>query len=231
MNAGETKFLYLRMLNNDNMKKIILTLLVAACFTGAMAQTKKELTDKPTDAKPRVASSKESAPAMDPKEMEKIWMAYMTPGKEHALLAAAEGSWNEEIKMWMTPDATPTVTTASVGIRMILEGRYQESIHHGSFNDMPFHGQGITGYDNALKKYVSTWIDNMGTGVVFSMGTFNPRLGGIEFFGEQTDPVSGKLIKMREVYIVKSENEHYLEMYNTPPGGKEFKTMEIRMTR
>ncbi|MBK9317604.1 MAG: DUF1579 domain-containing protein [Bacteroidetes bacterium] len=213
------------------MKKIILTLFIASWFTGAIAQTKKAAPAKPVESKPRAASTNEVAPAKDPKDMEKIWMEYMTPGEEHAKLAAAEGEWKEEIKTWMHPDAEPTSSVATCTIRMILEGRYQESIHQGDFNGMPFHGQGITGYDNALKKYVSTWIDNMGTGVIFSTGTFNAKLGGIEFFGEQADPVTGKLMKVREVYTVKSDGEHFMEMYNTPAGGKEFKSMEIRMTR
>ncbi|MBK7888610.1 MAG: DUF1579 domain-containing protein [Bacteroidetes bacterium] len=213
------------------MKKIVLTLFIASWFVGAQAQATKENAAKPAEAKPRAAATNEKAPAKSPEEIEKIWMEYMTPGEEHAQLAAAEGDWKEEIKMWMSPDAEPTQSTATVVVSMILEGRYQMSIHQGDFNGMPFHGQGITGYDKALKKYVSTWIDNMGTGVLFSTGTFNPKVGGIEFFGEQTDPTTGKLMKVREVYTVKSESEHFMEMYNTPAGGKEFKSMEIRMTK
>ncbi len=31
---------------------------------------------------------------------------------------------------------------------------------------MPFEGMGIDGYDNLAKQYVSTWVDNMGTGIM-----------------------------------------------------------------
>ena len=38
---------------------------------------------------------------------------------------------------------------------------------------MPFEGMGIVGYDNLLKKFVSVWIDNMGTGLMPGTGTYD----------------------------------------------------------
>ena len=35
----------------------------------------------------------------------------------------------------------------------------------------PFTGIGVTGYDNHAKKYLSTWIDSMGTGIFSMEGT------------------------------------------------------------
>ena len=35
----------------------------------------------------------------------------------------------------------------------------------------PFSGVGIDGYDNLRKKYVTTWIDTMGTGIFSMEGT------------------------------------------------------------
>lgn len=32
---------------------------------------------------------------------------------------------------------------------------------------------GIMGYDNAKKKFVSTWIDNLGTGIINMPGEWN----------------------------------------------------------
>ena len=35
---------------------------------------------------------------------------------------------------------------------------------------MTFKGTGIEGYDNGKKKFVGTWMDNMGTGIMMSEG-------------------------------------------------------------
>jgi hypothetical protein len=40
------------------------------------------------------------------------------------------------------------------------------------------------GYDNAKKKFVSTWIDNMGTGMMTAEGEWNPSKKSIEFKGK-----------------------------------------------
>ena len=35
----------------------------------------------------------------------------------------------------------------------------------GKMKDMQFKGMGVEGYDNVKKKFVASWIDNMGTGI------------------------------------------------------------------
>src|SRR5439155_15195063 len=83
--------------------------------------------------------------AQSQEQMQKF-MDYMTPGAMHQMLAKSDGSWNEEITMWETPDAPPQKMTASVENKMILGGRYQESVSTGSFNNMPFEGHSLVGY-------------------------------------------------------------------------------------
>lgn len=56
---------------------------------------------------------------------------------------------------------------------MILGGRYQQSMHTGSFNGMPFEGISLVGYDNTKKVFMSSWADNMGTGSMYMEGTWD----------------------------------------------------------
>jgi hypothetical protein len=114
---------------------------------------------------------------------------------------------------------------------MIYEGRYQESVHNGTFNGMPFEGRGLMGYDNASGKFFSSWIDNMSTGMMYTTGTFDPKSQSLELRGEIVDPVSKKVSKIREVIYFKADNEQLHETYTTPAGGTEYKSMEIRMVR
>jgi hypothetical protein len=160
----------------------------------------------------------------------KAWMAYMTPGDIHKMLAKDDGEWNEEVTMWMTPGADPTKSTATVVNKMILGGRYQESKHTGNMMGMPFEGYGLVGYDNAKKVFVSTWIDNMGTGIMFMEGKWDEKTKTIQFKGKSTDPTTGKELPVRETFTLIDPNKQKLEMYMMQDG-KEYKSLEIVFTR
>lgn len=196
------------------MKKIVLTL--AVCI-GATAGLFAQSNDKTT--------------AHEPTAEEKAWIAYMTPGPMHEMLSRSNGEWNEEMTMWMAPGAPAQKNTASCVNRMIMGGRYQESNHTGNFNGMPFMGTSTVGYDNATKKFVSTWIDNMGTGIMYMEGIWNDQTKAITFTGSMVDPISGKTLPARETFRIVDDNTHMMEMYSTTPEGKEYKTMEIKFTR
>ena len=49
------------------------------------------------------------------------------------------------------------------------------------------------------KKYVSTWIDNMGTGVLTWEGLYDASSNSITMMGEYMDPMSGKMKKSRTI--------------------------------
>jgi hypothetical protein len=163
--------------------------------------------------------------------MEKAWMQYMTPGKAHTQLAQSEGIWMEEITMWMTADAPPLKSSSSVANKMIMGGRYLQGMHRGSFNGMPFEGMSTVGYDNKKEVYESTWIDNMGTGIMELSGKWDNSLNGMESKGTTVDPLTGGEVSVREVYAIKDNDHHTLDMFMTPADGKEFKSMHIDMTR
>lgn len=160
----------------------------------------------------------------------KAWMSYMTPGDVHKMLAKDDGEWNEEITVWMAPGAPPTKNTATVSNKMILGGRYQESKHTGNFMGMPFEGYGLIGYDNAKKVFVSSWVDNMGTGIMTMEGKWDDKTKTIHFMGKVTDATTGKETPVRETFSYIDNNKQKMEMFMTQEG-KEYKSMEIIFTR
>ena len=161
----------------------------------------------------------------------KAYMEYMTPGEVHKMLAKFDGEWTADMNMWMAPGAPPTKTTSSCVNRMILGGRYQESKYSGNMNGMPFEGISTTAYDNSRKVFIATWIDNFGTGIMVSEGTWDNATKSLTMKGKQVDPVSGKDIAIREVMKTVDDNTQTMEMYMTPAGGTEYKSMEIKLTR
>lgn len=175
--------------------------------------------------------AQEDAKMKKPSPEEAAMMAAAAPGKMHEMLAKSNGMWNEDVTFWMTPDAPPEKMTATCINRMVMGGRYQQGQTRGSINGMPFEGMSTTGYDNQKKVFVSTWIDNMGTGIMYMEGPYNEATKSVEMKGSMTDPMSGQEIAMRETWKMVDDNNQLMEMYSTPKGGKEFKTMEIKFTK
>jgi hypothetical protein len=177
------------------------------------------------------ATSPEPATApMDSAAKMKAWMDYMTPGDPHKMLAASAGKWKTETTMWMEPGAPPMNSTGEATNSMILGGRYQRSVHKSSMMGQPFEGEALTGYDNAKKLYVSTWVDNMGTGIMQMEGTWDEATKSTNMKGSAKDPITGKETGMREVFRVVDDTHREMEMYSTVDG-KESKVMEMKMTK
>jgi hypothetical protein len=161
---------------------------------------------------------------------EKAWMAYMTPGDMHKMLASSDGDWKYEMSMWMAPGAEPTKSNGTCTNRMILGGRYQESTFKGDFMGMPFQGISVTGYDNAKKIFHSNWIDNMGTGIMNSEGKWDDAAKALILTGKGFDPSTNKeMITKTSMKTIDKDNE-LMEMFMVQDG-KEFKTMELKLTR
>ena len=156
----------------------------------------------------------------------KAWQAYMTPGEMHKLLATVEGQWTTEGKMWMDPKSEPMITKGECTYKMILGGRYQESTFTGDFMGQPFEGRSLMAYDNFKKQFESTWIDNMGTGVMKTVGTFDPATKTFTMTGKEVDPTTGKERAIRETLKVVDNDTQVMTMYNA-----EIKTMEMTFKR
>jgi hypothetical protein len=161
----------------------------------------------------------------------KAWQAYMTPGDMHKMLSDADGEWNTDVKMWMAPNGQPVTSKGTCTNKMLLGGRYQESHFKGSFMDQPMEGIGHMAYDNAKKQFESTWMDNMGSGIMKSSGTYDPATKTLSMSGMQTDPMTGKDMPFRETVQFMDNNNHVMSMYMTSPDGQEFKGMEIKFSR
>ena len=162
----------------------------------------------------------------------KAWQEYMTPGDVHKMVASWDGEWKTETRMWMEPGKEPITAAGSCTYQMVLGGRYQQTSFKGEMMGMPFEGLGTLGYDNVKKVFVSTWMDNMSTGTMVLQGKWDDKTRSMTLIGTTTDVTTGKDSKVREVYTVKSDNEHVMETWMVDPkSGKEWKGMEITFRR
>jgi hypothetical protein len=88
---------------------------------------------------------------------------------------------------------------------------------------------GMDGYDNVKKKFVNTWGDNMGTGIMMAEGDYDPATKSLTYTSEM-EMMPGMKTKVRSVVKLTDKDHHAFEWYEDR-GGQEVKTMEINYTR
>jgi len=206
-----------------NSLKYLSTLLLSASVSissSALAEDKKE------DKKPSEA------------DMMSMMMELAKPGENHKVLQSGVGTWSYVVKFWMSPEAPPSTSTGTSTARAVMEGRYVITDHAGKMQmpgadgkmmDMDFKGMSVEGYDNVKKKFVSSWIDNMGTGIMHSEGTYDAGSSTLTYVAEY-EPMPGMKTKVRQTLKITDKDHRMMEFFEDR-GGTEVKTMEISYTR
>jgi len=168
-----------------------------------------------------------------PAEMETMCAVYQelaTPGAPHKLLAGMAGSWSVKSTWWMDPSGPPMESTGASEQKMILDGRFLQQDFSGEMMGGPFAGIGFTGYDNHTGKYVSTWMDSMGTGIYYFEGSAGADGKTITQSCSYDDPMRGPLT-WRSVTRIVDRNHLVFDMYTTDKSGREDKMGEMTYTR
>lgn len=183
------------------------------------------LTVSPTSAK-----EKKHDKPMDPQEMMEVWKKLATPGEPHKLFATLAGSWTTQTKEWMEPGKPPSESAGTAEMKMLLGGRFLYQEYNGQMMEQPFSGVGIDAYDNMTKKYVTAWMDTMGTGIFIMEGTASADGKTITLKGSHPEPGGGKM-SHRAVWKIIDADNHTFEMYGSHGKEKEMKFLEITYTR
>jgi hypothetical protein len=222
----------------------IISALIALVAIAFIASSTPAQTPAPQPSAPptTVTSPVVSAPATttaspNEAEMMKQMMELAKLNENHKLLADLAGSWSTSVKM-MEPGQEPSVSKGNVTYKSIMNGRYFIGDHAGSMKmpgadgkmkDFAFKGMSIDGYDNVKQKFTSSWMDNMGTGIMTMEGTYDPATKTFTYTGEMEMP-PGMKTPVRAVVKITDKNHHTFEWYENR-GGQEMKTLEINYTR
>ena len=214
-----------------NAKKTLRWVTVAALSAAISLPCLGQDKDKPKD---------KAAGQPSESEMMAMMMELAKPGENHKMLAEGVGTWDYHVKGWMSPDpnAAPTESSGSSVTRAVLDGRFFISEHsgkmqmpgpNGKMTDMDFKGIGTEGYDNVKKKFVATWIDNMGTMIMSLEGTYDSATKTLTYRGEY-EMMPGMKTKVREVLKLPDRNHRVFEFFEDR-GGTEVRVLEISYTR
>jgi len=214
---------------------LFLTTLFAALITiPSFAQDQTSATAaSPATAAPAAGQPNQAEMMQQMMELSKL-------NENHKLLAGLDGTWSYTVKMWMNPDpnAKPQESKGTAVRKSMMDGRFFVMDVTGKMDmpgpdgkkkEMTFKGMGIEGYDNVKKKFVGTWVDNMGTGIMMSEGSYDPATTTFTYTGEY-EAIPGMKQKIREVMKIADKDHMSFEWYEDR-GGKEAKTMEISYTR
>jgi len=181
-------------------------------------------------ASPVLAKDKKGEKPMDQQAMMELWKKLAMPGEPHKLFAGLAGNWTTTTKEWMEPGKPPTESTGTAEMKMLLDGRFLYQEYNSQMMGQPFSGIGIDAYDNMTKKYVTAWIDSMGTGIFMMEGTASADGKTITLKGSHPEPGGGKMTH-RAVWKIVDNNSQTFDMYGAHHGGKETKMLEITYTR
>ena len=179
---------------------------------------------------PALAKDKKAEKPMDKEAMMELWKKLGTPGEPHKLFATLAGNWTTTTKEWMEPGKPPTESTGTADMKMLLDGRFLYQEYNARMMGQPFSGVGIDAYDNMTKKYVTAWMDTMGTGIFVMEGTASADGKTITLRGSHPEPGGGRM-SHRAVWKIVDSNTQTFDMYGAHHKGKEMKMLEITYTR
>ena len=208
-------------------------LVICSCNneTKDAATTNTDSGSATTAAKNETDKSGDWIPVDDSTAM-RAMMEVGTPGEEQKMLASTSGVWKAEITMWNSPDSMPMKSTGTETNKMIMDGRYQESVFKGDMMGMSFEGKSIVGYDRARKVWVSTWVDNMSTAIMNMEGKWDDATKSVIYTGQTLCPANGKMCEIKQVFKQIDDKTQIMEMYGPDmKTGKQFKNMEMKLTK
>ena len=150
---------------------------------------------------------------MDPEAMMQMMAQLNAPGEQHEQLKIFVGSWDTKTEA-LSPGMEAFNSTGSATFESAMGGRFIKQHFNGSMMGQNFTGVGLSGYNNASKKYEGVWYDSMSTAMY--MVTGEKTADGWVYEGEETDPMSGETFGFRHVITMDGKDKFAFTMQYPP---------------
>ncbi|MBK7876097.1 MAG: DUF1579 domain-containing protein [Planctomycetes bacterium] len=177
------------------------------------------------------ASTSSQAAPMDEQAMMAKWMEYSMPGEAHKMLEHKVGYWKLKVRMFNPDGSSAGESDATSECAWVMDGRFVEEKTTGTFSGMPFLGRGMSGFDNIKQRYIGSWVDNMGTGMMTFEGSYDPATKTITYKGQGPDPMAWEYVPTRSMETMIDEDHAVMKSYAKGPEGKDYLQMQIDYTR
>jgi hypothetical protein len=156
-------------------------------------------------------------------------------GPEHQVLARMAGSWDQETRYWSEPGGGAVVSRGTAENRMILGGRFLESVAKTELMGMAMESLTLVGFDRRHGRYTLQQLDNTGTYYVTAAGAAGANTGVITMSGEDGDPALGHTQRYEFRYRIDSDDRYVMELVFLDEmhtrGKGPFKLLEVTSTR
>ncbi|MCC6781863.1 MAG: DUF1579 domain-containing protein [Planctomycetes bacterium] len=141
------------------------------------------------------------------------------PGPQHAWIQSNVGVWDVECSFFMDPSQPPMKVSATDTVTALgpyfVQGQFA-----AEFFGSPFRGVATLGFDPALQKFVSTWIDTMSPHLYHFTGSLDASGTRLELSGRAPIPGGQQLCDWHSTEEHRADGTRSFEMSFVPPGGK-----------
>ena len=150
--------------------------------------------------------------------------------KAHEKLLPFLGQWDVTTKLSMPGMADAPTGTMKSSEQLVCLGRFVLTRVDGEFGGMPFHGVGLTGYDEQEERYISFWGDSFGAYLMASEGNCSEDGATFTLSGNSIGP-DGKPNTTNETTKFDGKDKRRTSMVSRDKDGKEISTMTIDCVR
>jgi len=161
-------------------------------------------------------------------------MELAKPGPEHKMLEKMVGTWEQTVKLWMSPGTEPAEMKGQTINKMILGGRFLQSNISSGEGEMKMEGLNLMGYDRRHKHFTTVGFDTWGTYYVTAAGPYNEGSKSIVMYGEDEEPTMEMTQKYNIIVRFVDEETFVSEIIfkdKRTPDESEFKMVEVTNKR
>lgn len=154
-------------------------------------------------------------------------------GPEHKILGGFAGHWKTTVHIVQADPSTPVPDgEGTADGKLVMGGRFAQVTHAGTMNGQPFEGMMLCGFDEVVKKYTSSWVDNASTAIIRYVGTYDASKKQLTMSSHYSEQTTRRLTLARTVMtFVDANTIVYDEYIAHAVGEKETHTMSVTYKR
>ena len=159
-------------------------------------------------------------------------MAALSP--QHEQLAGIVGVWEGTATTWTEPNHPPDVAPWRVTIAPLLDGRFFEQRHRGSFGGQELEGVVVYGFDKPRGVHTATWFDSFHTGTAQLVMEGRPPTDAATILDVRGRYYVAEITAWwgwRTLLRTPAPGTLRIEMFNVDPGGTEHPAVTVVLTR
>jgi hypothetical protein len=170
-----------------------------------------------------IGATPTEVPAETMARMEKLGKAFATPNENHQFLAQLVGEWDTTTSLMGLPDED-----GSAFFSMILGNRFVNGDISGTFANVPYIGRVTIGYDNYKHKFVASFLNDLGTSMLWAEGMLDKSGNTLSLWGSMDEWMTDEHdIPAMYRFLVIHKNQFIFELHDLANEGE---TVVIKTT-